>query len=203
MIERSLILGWTMARPLSADKRNALLAAAAAMVASSGLGAPTSKMARAAGVAEGTLFAYFSDKDALLNELFLELKRELLRATSTPQASGPPIERARHFWNRYVKWGVSFPTKRRALRQLAVSEVVTQANKLAGRAMFAEIDEVLEAGLAGGCLQGLPTSFAGAIMIALAETTIDAIERERRRSRALTRAGFHAFWNAVTGPIHR
>lgn len=189
-----------MARPLSPDKRNAILAAAAEMVASSGPGAPTAKIARAAGVAEGTLFTYFRDKDTLLNELFLELKRELLQATSNPRASGPLVDRARYFWNRYVRWGVSFPVKRRALRQLAVSEHVTRANKRAGRAMFAEIDKVLEEGLAGGCLAGLPMDFAGAIMITLAETTIDSIEHEPTRSRALTRAGFHAFWNAITGP---
>ena len=40
-------------------------------------------------------------------------------------------------------------------------------------------------------------------MITLAETTIDSIEREPRRRRALTRAGFQAFWNAITGSIRR
>jgi AcrR family transcriptional regulator len=192
-----------MARPLSTDKRQAILAAAARMVALSGLRAPTAKIARAAGVADGTLFTYFRDKDTLLNELFLDLKRELQRATSNPQASGPLVERGRYFWNRYVQWGVSFPTKRRALRQLAVSENVTRANKIAGRAMFTEIDAVLEKALAGGCLAGVPMDFAGAIMITLAETTIDSIEREPARGRALTRAGFHAFWNAITGPSRR
>jgi AcrR family transcriptional regulator len=202
MIERSLTFDHViMARPRSEDKRKAILAAAAETVATSGLGAPTAKIARAAGVAEGTLFTYFRDKDTLLNELFLELKRELQRATSNPQASGPLVERARHFWNRYIKWGVSFPTKRRALRQLAVSENVTPANKIAGRTMFAEIDAVLHEGLVGGPLKGLRTDFAGAIMITLAETTIDFIEREPRRGRAFERAGFHAFWNAITRPI--
>ncbi len=98
---------------------------------------------------------------------------------------------------------MSFPAKRRALRQLAVSEHVTRANKMAGRVMFAEIDEALEEGRAGGCLDGLPIDFAGAIMITLAETTVDSIEREPRRGRALTRGGFNAFWNAITGPIQR
>jgi AcrR family transcriptional regulator len=192
-----------MARRLDPDKRKAILAAAAEMVAASGLGAPTSAIAKSAGVAEGTLFTYFPTKDTLLNELFLELKRELQRSTSNPHPSGPLVERARHFWDRYVAWGMSFPTKRRALRQLAVSENVTWANRIAGRAMFAEIDEVLEEARAGGCLKALPVHFAGAIMITLAETTIDAIEREPGRRRALTRGGFHAFWNAITGPVER
>jgi AcrR family transcriptional regulator len=192
-----------MARPLSRDKRNAILAAASALVASSGLGAPTAKIARAAGVAEGTLFTYFRDKDALLNELFLELKHELLAATSSPKATGALVERARSFWNKYVDWGVSNPTKRRTLRQLAVSEVITPANKLAGRTMFAEIDAVLEQGLAGGCLKSAPTYFAGAMMISMAETTVDMVEHDPKRRRALTQAGFCAFWNAITGTVAR
>jgi AcrR family transcriptional regulator len=192
-----------MARPLSPDKRHAIIAAAVGMVASSGPGAPTAKIARAAGVAEGTLFTYFPDKDTLLNDVFLDLKRQLLLATSPPKRSGPLVERARHFWNRYVGWGVKFPTKRRALRQLAVSENVTPANKIAGRELFAEIDSVLEEAVAGGCLKGLPIDFAGAIMISLAETTIDSIDRDPRRVRALTRGGFHAFWNAITGSTRR
>ncbi len=203
MIERSLIGVRSMARPLSADKRNAILAAATAMVASAGLGAPTSKIARAAGVAEGTIFTYFPHKDALLNGVFLELKHQLLRATLARHTSGALVDRARQFWDRYVNWGISFPMERRALRQLAVSEVVTQANKLAGRAMFAEIDDVLEEALRDGGPSGLSIDFAGAIMITLAETTIDSIEREPRRRRALTRAGFQAFWNAITGSIRR
>ncbi len=192
-----------MARPRSDDKRKAILAAATKMVAASGVGAPTATIARAAGVAEGTLFTYVRDKDTLLNALFLELKRELRHATLGSQASGPLVERARHFWNRYVEWGVSHPTKRRALRQLAVSESVTPANKLSGRLMFAEIDMVLEAGLVSGPLKGLPTQFAGAIMITLAETTIDFIQREPKRGRAFKRAGFHAFWSAITAPSQR
>jgi len=192
-----------MARPRSDGKRKAILAAAAGLIAAAGVGAPTSKIARAAGVADGTLFTYFRDKETLLNELFLELKRELQHATLGSPAAGPLVERAHDFWNRYIKWGVSYPTKRRALRQLAVSESVTPANKLSGRVMFVEIDTVLKAGLAGGPLRGLPTHFAGAIMVALAETTIDFIQREPKRARAFKRAGFHAFWSAITGPNRR
>jgi AcrR family transcriptional regulator len=187
-----------MARPLSTDKRNAILAASARMVARYGAGAPTAKIAREAGVAEGTLFTYFPDKDTLLNEVFLELKRDLLRATAPPP-SGPLVDRARHFWKTYVEWGVSSPEKRRALRQLAVSETVTLANKLAGRTMFAAIDEVLEAHLSREGPRGLGIDFAGAIMITLAETTIDSIERAPQRRRAITRVGFQAFWSAITG----
>jgi hypothetical protein len=46
-----------MARPLSEAKRNALLAATTGAVAVSGIAASTLKIAKDAGVAEGTLFS--------------------------------------------------------------------------------------------------------------------------------------------------
>jgi AcrR family transcriptional regulator len=65
-----------MARIKSPEKRNAILQAAVREIAEAGLGAPTAKIARRAGLAAGTLFTYFANKEKLLNELYLELKIE-------------------------------------------------------------------------------------------------------------------------------
>lgn len=73
-----------MARPKSEDKYNALLTAAITVCSVLGLEAPTSKIARTAGVAEGTLFTYFKTKDELLNQLYLELKKEMGREGAVP-----------------------------------------------------------------------------------------------------------------------
>ncbi|WP_241190326.1 TetR/AcrR family transcriptional regulator, partial [Enterobacter kobei] len=51
-----------MARPKSEDKKQALLDAATAAFAQSGIAASTALIARKAGVAEGTLFRYFATK---------------------------------------------------------------------------------------------------------------------------------------------
>jgi AcrR family transcriptional regulator len=72
-----------MARPLSEDKRTAILEAATEVVATLGLSAPTAKIAKGAGVAEGTLFTYFANKDELLNRLYQELKMDLRDAMMT------------------------------------------------------------------------------------------------------------------------
>ena len=65
-----------MARVRSPEKRSAILQAAVHEIAKVGLGAPTAKIARRAGVAAGTLFTYFANKEELLNELYLELTGE-------------------------------------------------------------------------------------------------------------------------------
>src|SRR5580700_2335073 len=107
-----------MARPLSEDKRTAILDAATEAVAVLGVSAPTAKIAKGAGVAEGTLFTYFTNKDELLNRLYLELKMDLRDAVITGYPAGKGLlERCRHFWDRYIGWGAAHPLKRRAIRQ--------------------------------------------------------------------------------------
>lgn len=86
-----------MARPKSEDKKQALLEAATAAFAQSGIAASTALIARNAGVAEGTLFRYFATKDDLLNALYLHLKQDLCQtwrisiAPSPSQKSIPAI----------------------------------------------------------------------------------------------------------------
>jgi AcrR family transcriptional regulator len=76
------------------------------VVATLGLSAPTAKIAKGAGVAEGTLFTYFANKDELLNRLYLELKMDLRDAMMTGYPAGKSlIDRNRHVWDRYIGWG--------------------------------------------------------------------------------------------------
>src|ERR1700675_1702374 len=130
-----------MARPLSDDKRAAILEAAAEVVAVLGVSAPTAKIANGAGVAEGTLFTYFANKDELLNLLYVELKMDLRDAMMTGYPAGKSlVERNRHVWDRFISWGSAYPLKRRAMRQLAVSDRITEeSKKLVGDA-FGEFD---------------------------------------------------------------
>ena len=64
-----------MARPKSDDKREAILQAATRLFAIRGLSAtPTSAISNAAGIAEGTLFTYFSTKTDLCNAAYRRIK---------------------------------------------------------------------------------------------------------------------------------
>src|SRR5258707_6261600 len=99
-----------MARSKSPEKRNAILQAAVREIAEAGLGAPTAKIARRAGLAAGTLFTYFANKEKLLNELYLELKIEVYRRVDTNFPRKANLERrARHVWSCHLELGVEVP----------------------------------------------------------------------------------------------
>ena len=104
-----------MPRPKTGDNRAAILRAATETIAKEGIGASTAKIAKAAAVAEGSLFRYFADKD----ELYLELKLDIRRtAVAGFRVTGSLPRRVQHIWNAFIGWGMESPAKRNTMVQL-------------------------------------------------------------------------------------
>ena len=188
-----------MARPKSNDKRIGILLSATRFIAEQGLGVPTSRIAKGAGVAEGTLFTYFENKDVLLNQLYLELKAELreLMFDAYPER-GTPRARAQHVWHRYVQWGVSAPEKFKTLAQLGVSDRISEESLAIGARLFEPIFALLQGSIASDVLRKQPAAFVGAIMVSLAEISMNFTIREPKKAKAYAEAGFEVFWNAIS-----
>ncbi len=184
-----------MARPLSEEKRDALLEAASYLVAQLGTGASTAKIAKAAGVSEGTLFTYFSTKDDLLNDLFVEIETKLAETMLAPY----PMEasaRDRLFivWSRLIEWGLNHSTARKALRQLKVSDRVTAESRKRCHAMFREARSIVEQCLAGHSAPERVAFYIDTILFDLADITMNAIAAKPKDREAIRQAGFDLFW---------
>jgi AcrR family transcriptional regulator len=187
-----------MARLLSEEKRNALLSAAASAVALAGVAASTARIAKDAGVAEGTLFIYFPTKDDLLNQLYLDLKSDLRRflAADYPTDAGVR-EQIQHLWSRFIDWGERNPDNRGALRQLGVSERITEASQKAGEAMFDDLQTVVVNGFKAGILREQPISFLGGIIQALADMVLEMASRDPAGLERYKSLGWTALWGAI------
>lgn len=187
-----------MARPKSEDKRNAILDSALRIFAEQGLGAPTAKIAKGAGVAEGTLFNYFETKDELLNQLYLALK-SALRDVMLPGFPKDQSIKARlhHTWRTYVDWGVAHPEKRKVMALLMMSDRVTPQSRLAGQEGYGELTAALQECVDSGLFRDQPADFTAAIMRSLAETTMDFMTLVPEQAERYCEAGFEAYWNAI------
>jgi len=192
-----------MARPKSEVKRNAILAAAIAVFAEKGIwSTPTSAISKAANIAEGTLFTYFSTKDLLLNELYRLLKLELadvLMADYQPTAS--LRSKLYHFWERYVNWGMANPLKLKVLTQLEVSDKITSETRTAGYTPFAEIERLALDSIEHKQIYDYPVSFIAAIFENMAETSMTAMaDKARSRGAGIDycASGFEVFWRGIT-----
>jgi AcrR family transcriptional regulator len=186
-----------MARPLSEQKRNALLTAAADAIAAEGISVSTSRIAKEAGVATGSLFLYFPTKDDLLNQLYSTIKAEItesMLANYSRDASAS--ERMRSVWTAYLKWGVANPSKRKAMSQLSVSHRITDEVRDEFMAPIHEVEILLRECL--GPRSSMTVAFAIAIMTALAEVTIGFMASDKRKASRYAQVGFAALMKAIS-----
>jgi len=190
-----------MVRHLSEEKRSALLAAAIDAVASSGVAASTLKIAKDAGVAEGTLFRYFPTKDDLFNQLYLDLKSDLMGflAAGLPADAGIKAQ-FQHLWSRFIDWGVSNPDKRKALRQLDVSDKITEASQDASQAMFYDLQRMVEKGFATGVLRDQPILFLWGVIQGLADLVFETASRDPAKIGQYKHLGWETLWGAIARP---
>jgi AcrR family transcriptional regulator len=168
------------------------------MIADDGIGASTAKIAKAAGVAEGSLFRYFPDKDTLLNELYVAMKLDMRATTVTgfPE-TGSLRSRVQYIWNAYIDWGIQSPAKRKTMAQLGVSDKITEHSKLQGRAGMENAVKAMVQLTARGKLRGLSLTFAADLMVAMAETTIASMTVSPADAKRYRDIGFEAFWSAA------
>jgi AcrR family transcriptional regulator len=189
-----------MSRPRSEDRRNAILSAATRVIAADGLGAPTAAIAKQAGVSNGSLFVYFDTKAALLNELYVALKTEMVTAaTAGLPAEREPREQVLHMWTQWLGWATTSPEKRRALAHLDVSDEITAESHQTVSSAFVGIAGLLQRSRADGPMQDVPLGFVLTLTNAIADATIDAILREPADAEALSRVAFDAVWRVLAG----
>lgn len=185
-----------MARPLDQDKRTAILESAVRIIATHGLGAATSAIAKEAGVSTGSLFTYFPDKLTLLNQLYLHIKSEVAGALLGDFPLQKSIrEKTLHVWQSYIRWACGSPEKRSALQQLSVSRSVTDDTRRQSAAMFDAVNQMLaELGNSDTCRS---VAFITAVMTSLAETTVDFSLSEPHGADDFISDGFRMFWQGL------
>jgi len=187
-----------MARPLSEAKRDAILAAAGTLVAAQGVGASTAQIARAAKVAEGTVFTYFETKDALLNALFVRLEMRLAAAIGDDfPADADAHDQLQHVWNALVAWGAAHPVDRMALRQLKVSERISAPTRAHCEGLFGGMLQSLETNLARHIDADRLPFYLGRVLVSLLETTLEAMAAQPDQRQALQQAAFDLFWKGI------
>ncbi len=187
-----------MARPLSDEKRSALLKAAIGVIVREGLGAQTAAIAREAGVASGSLFTYFETKKVLFNELYVALKTEM---ASAAMANLPPKgslqKQLFSVWSNWMHWVISDPDKRRVMAQLSVSGEITPESRRESQKCMAGIAALLERCRVAGPMREASMSFVLSAMNALAETTMDFMLQDPINAEKHCRLGFDALWRIL------
>ncbi|MDF7681597.1 TetR/AcrR family transcriptional regulator [Enterobacteriaceae bacterium ESL0689] len=194
-----------MARPKSQNKKQALLAAATAAFAETGIAASTSVIARNAGVAEGTLFCYFATKDELINQLYLTLHSELIQTLASGLIADKtqPQKNARCIWQSYINWSIHHPVEYKAIRRLSLSERISDETRRQAERMFPEVINICQLSIKPVFQSDDYRAFGDALFLALAETTIKYASDSPTRAHELIDLGFETMWQALHNEVRQ
>jgi AcrR family transcriptional regulator len=188
----------------SIDKRQAILDTALDLFYERGFhGTPTSMITREAGVATGTLFHYFSTKEALIEAIYLAIKgemREALCAHIEPQ--DPVGEQIRRICANYIRWGVENARKFQFMEQFCNSPQISAHAHEEGMAQFSFVHDIVRRGIAEGVLKRRPigllfvmfgSSTAAVVRLILAGTETERID-------SLIDEAFDLIWDGIAAP---
>ena len=188
-----------MARPRSDDKRRAILEAAARVFAERGVSdSPTSAISKAAGVAEGTIFTYFKSKEELMNELYLEFRREFAKRVADFPRRGNIRAQLRYLWDEYLAAGTANPARLRVQMRLRASGKLFKENEAPILALL-DMMEAARKAVGGTELGKAPPEFLVLMMRALAEATIEYIAAHPESKEECWEDGFRILWKGLSG----
>jgi AcrR family transcriptional regulator len=182
------------------DKRADILQATLKLVSEHGFhGTPMAKVAEGAGVGAGTIYRYFENKETLINELYVELKREISRAMLrgfSPEAS--PEEIFRRVLRNTFDYCVQNPQEMVFLEQYHNSPFLTPETEAATAETLAPLQSAFRSAIAAGEMKNLSfemlSIFAYDMVVALAKRQLSGA---LALDEATLQTAFQACWDAV------
>ncbi len=108
------------------DKRTAILEATLTLISERGFhNTPMSLIAKTSGVSAGIIYHYFSGKEELINELYKEIKLEIIQAMLAGYSEDLSLnERFLGIWANFVHYSLNHPTKGSFLEQFENSPFI-------------------------------------------------------------------------------
>ena len=185
------------------DKKTLLLEAAIDLFSKEGFwNTSTARISKHARVATGTLFNYFPSKEALIDEVYVTLKHELLDAISTGGAgTDDPRAYIEQLFKQFVAWGTNNPVRYSLLEQLRISDLVSQEVQQKMIDEFGYVLELIERGIKSGTLVKAPQNYLAYVIFANAEYTVRYARDNEVTGKALNRLsdkGFTLLWKGIT-----
>ena len=147
------------------ERHKQIVDAATSLFLSDGVGVPTAKIAKVAGVSNGSLFNTFATKQALIDHIYTHAKRGMFAVLT--QNGDAPFDRSNLYtnWKGYIDWARDNPNDRQVMHLLLEAGLVSEK-------ATAEIDRVagphvawLQAALDSGVIHGPNVSYIGQLIL--------------------------------------
>ncbi|WP_162045312.1 TetR/AcrR family transcriptional regulator [Vibrio taketomensis] len=190
-----------MTNNLCVDKKQQILCAAETVIAESGFhGLSMLKVAKQAGVAAGTIYCYFSDKEHLLSEVRLSVAQRIADAVQEGVTGNEPLrDRYRQMW--LNTWNLALCNKNALSNRVQYDSLPSNVEpevRAQEKLMFHQVNKLFEDGKA----QGVFKPIANEVLSGLTFEACVALARKHaigfyQLDDAALEAAIDASWDAV------
>ena len=169
MNERSFITDKIMNNHTSQDKRLQILSAAETVIAAEGFqGLSMQKLAKEAGVAAGTIYRYFDDKEHLIEEVRIQVTQRIAEAVQFGVDDSAPIkQRYRTMWlNIWNLAGTNLAAIKNRVQYDSLPVTNSKTFRELERKMFAQVELLFNEGKEQGLFKPLDNEVLGGLSLA-------------------------------------
>lgn len=163
---------------------------------------PTAKIATNAGVATGTLFHYFSSKEELINELYLEVKKEMVNAMKKDLDQATTIkQKIACLWTNIIRWDLDNPEKDKFFAMYGTSSYIMNSTHEEGMKHYRFAIEIFEQGIHEEIIKNIPIEMLINTVMGLLNGTVRYFQMNRHEfeQKELRDQAFSMFWDAIKG----
>jgi len=187
----------------TADKQKDILAAALRLFVEFGFhGAPTSRIAAEAGVANGTLFHYYKTKEELMIALYHDIKEDMTGWLASNVNEKDPIEkRFRESFVQSLQWALQHRDKFYYIQQFHFSPHLSKVSPQVIREQTKFHVQLIEEGKAAKLLKPLPADLVFTLVsshvFGLYQYLVDAGFSAARQKKVISDS-FEMLWDMLT-----
>ncbi len=195
-----------MARSLSSEKRAQLLSSALKLFVMNGvMNTSTAEIAKEAGTATGTLFLYFSTKQALLDQLVLKIGKE--QSEHINQLLQPSLSARETFftiWHGTVTWFLENLEAYQYIQQVRDSGMISESAVQESNKFFDYYYNAIQKGFQEGSIKDYPLGLIGDFLYQDIVAVINHISRQPDPSEReeTIRQGFEIYWDGIKTAVN-
>ena len=183
------------------SKRERILEAALDMFVENGFeSSPTSKIAKQAGVATGTLFHYFKTKEILINELYLDVKIGMIDNMKRDLSKAKTIrQKLECVWENIVHWSLENPAGNKFFAMYGTSSYISTSTREEGYKHFNCVMDILKLGIEEEILKNISMELITEITFGVINGTITYFQTRKDdfENKEIRDIAFTIFWDAI------
>jgi AcrR family transcriptional regulator len=183
-------------------KNKNILEAAIKLLSVHGTSVPTAKIAQHAAVSNGTLFNYYPTKQALLDGVYLSIKKEV-----STHVFNQVAKETKHIkdlilllWQQFISWAMANPLKQQVASLLRSSLAISDEVRALVDDIFRFINIKLKEAQNKQIIRNMPTEFLCEIAVAQMQATIQHArvnDFNQQQLSQLIQQSFEVYWNGI------